>query len=99
MFNLRHLAQLTATVAVALFALGVADPHAQHQRGYYSFGFLAALASATCWVLWSLERIVARTVAREAHRSRACLADAVAEALADELEARRNPPPRLTSVN
>lgn len=49
-------------------------------------------------VLRRIEIAVSRAVAREAALSRVCLATAVAEALADELEHRENPPPRLTSV-
>lgn len=59
---------------------------------------LMTTIGATVLALRRIEVVVGRVVAREAAASRVCLATAVAEALADELEQRENPPPRLSSV-
>lgn len=80
--------------SIVLLAFGLAGS----QRLLCSAALLASVVGAMCVVLWRMEATVERVIAGEMARSRARLAAAVAEALADELEQRSGPPPRLTSV-
>jgi 4-amino-4-deoxy-L-arabinose transferase-like glycosyltransferase len=99
MLKVYRLSALLLTLAAAvLFTLGLFDTHAGHERNLFAGSFLATLVAATACILWRMETVFGKVFAREATRSRKLLAEGIAEALADELEARRNPPPRLTSV-
>lgn len=94
----RLTALLLSLTAAVLFTLGLFDNHAEHERNLFAGSFMATLVAATSCILWRMETVFAHVFAREAQRSRKLLAEGIAEALADELEERRSPPPRLTSV-
>lgn len=95
----RWTAVLLGLVAAVLFTFGLFDHHAEHERNLFASSFMASLLASLLCILSRMEAVVGRIFAREAATSRALLADAVAEALADELDARRAPqPPRLTFV-
>lgn len=75
----------SASAMLFMLGLAVAD---EDELDYYAFGVVATLVAMTFTVRVSLEHVVAAVIRLEAQRSRTHLADAVAEALAEEIEER-----------
>lgn len=98
----RMTAAVLGLVTVALSVLGLTAGH----RYMYVVSVLTAIAASAAVILMRLEAVVERVVERQFRASRGVFAIEVAEALADELEERRNfphppsrePAPRLSSV-
>lgn len=80
-------AAATWGIAGLLFTLGLLALD-DDELDYYAFGVLATLVAMTFTVRVALEHVVAAVIRLEAQRSRTHLADAVAEALAEEIEER-----------